>query len=52
MRNLSAFVGSWLRYGLFALSAELMFDLMQPRAEDGLRTPRQWNVNVAPAVSF
>ena len=47
-----AFVGSWLRYGLFALSAELMFDLMQPRAEDGLHTPRQWNVNVAPAVSF
>jgi hypothetical protein len=44
-------LGAWLRYGLFALSTELTLDLMQPRA-DGDKTPRQWSVHVAPAVSF
>jgi hypothetical protein len=46
------FLGVWLRYGLFALSAELMLDLMQPRADGVRRTPRQWSTHIAPSLSF
>jgi hypothetical protein len=45
------FVGLWARYGLFALAAEFMLDLMQPRAE-AQRTPRQWSAHVAPSLAF
>jgi hypothetical protein len=44
-------LGTWLRYGLFALSTEVVLDLMQPRAGE-LKTPRQWGLHVAPSLSF
>lgn len=49
------FVGFQLRYRLFALSSEFMFDLAKPHAADqsaGRGTPGQWSFNVAPSLTF
>jgi hypothetical protein len=50
-----AFVGIWLRYRMFALAAEGVFDLVSPQlADDDLHGAgkRQWGINVAPTLSF
>lgn len=50
-----AFGGLALRYKLFSLAGEFMFDLVRPHNADktaGRDTPRQWSVNVAPGLSF
>jgi hypothetical protein len=55
LRRYRAFLGLALRYKLFALAAEFMFDLVKPHTADdsaGRNTPRQWTVNVAPGMTF
>jgi hypothetical protein len=49
------FLGVHVRYRMFALASEFMFDLRKPHDADasaGRSTPRQWTVNVAPSLSF
>ena len=44
-----------MRYKLFALAAEVTTDIVAPDQGDeraGKSTPRQWNVAVAPSLSF
>ncbi len=50
-----AVVGLAMRYKLFALAAEAMFDLVAPEnasSNAGKNTPRQWTINAAPSLSF
>jgi hypothetical protein len=55
LRRYRAFVGLAMRYELFTLAAEFMFDLVKPHDADssaGRSTPRQWTLNVAPGMTF
>jgi len=50
-----AFVGVWLRYGVFALAVESVFDLVSPQLADSDlhgAGKRQWGINLAPSLSF
>jgi hypothetical protein len=50
-----AFTGVWLRYGMLALAAEGVLDLLSPQRADGDlhgAGKRQWAINVAPSLSF
>lgn len=50
-----AFIGVWLRYGMLALAAEGVLDLLSPQLADSDlhgAGERQWAINVAPSLSF
>jgi hypothetical protein len=50
-----AVVGLAMRYKLFALAAEAVFDIVPPEdahKDAGKSTPRQWTINAAPSLSF
>jgi hypothetical protein len=55
LRRYRGFAGLSLRYKLFTLAAEVVFDLVTPEKADkaaGSGLPRQWTLNVAPGLSF
>lgn len=55
LKRYRAFVGLAMRYKLFSLAGEFMFDLLAPDSADksaGRNTPRQWTVNLAPGLTF
>jgi len=55
LRRYRAFAGLAMRYQLFSLAAEIIFDLVEPHEADkanGRSTPRQWTFNVAPGMTF
>ena len=55
LRRYRGFAGLAMRYQLFSLAAEIIFDLLEPHEADkanGRSTPRQWTFNVAPGMTF
>ena len=55
LRRYRAFAGLAMRYQLFSLAAEFIFDLVEPHDADkanGRSTPRQWTLIVAPGMTF
>ncbi|MFT3921697.1 MAG: hypothetical protein QM778_04105 [Myxococcales bacterium] len=55
LKRYRGFAGLAMRYELFTLAAEFIFDLVPPPDADktnGKGTPRQWTFNVAPGLTF
>ena len=55
LKRYRGFAGLQMRYELFTLAAEFIFDLVPPPDADksaGKGTPRQWTFNVAPGLTF
>ena len=55
LKRYRGFGGLAMRYELFTLAAEFIFDLVPPHNADpaaGKGTPRQWTFNVAPGLTF
>lgn len=55
LKRYRGFAGLAMRYELFTLAAEFIFDFVPPHDADksaGKGTPRQWTFNVAPGLTF